>query len=413
MPKDSFKSEAMNENHPDYQKAVSRQEPIYQRKNDMRSEFGRDYTRIIFSLGYRRLKHKTQVFFAVEDDHVCTRSEHVSLVESVSYTLSNYLGLNNELTKAIAVGHDIGHAPFGHGGERILNEIAHQNGLDSFWHERNSLHFIDNIETLEDNQHIRHNLNLTYAIRDGIISHCGEMNQKSIIKRKEYIDLNEYTQPGQYNPYTWEGCVVKMADKIAYLARDIEDALRLHILTEGQLNKLKEDINQITKQPFSAINNGTVVNYFISDVAINSSLETGICLSDEAYQVMKMIMKFNYQNIYLIDRVKIHSNYVKLILTSIFDFLMKYHEQAKKHQTNPLLELEKDRATYPLVIPGYMHWLEKYGMIEGVHRPILYQNKIIYHFSTDEKAVARSILDYLSGMSDAYILKIFNELLTF
>ena len=204
-----------------------------------------------------------------------------------------------------------------------------------------------------------------------------------------------------------------MADKIAYLARYIEDALRLHILTEGQLNKLKEDINLITKQPFSAINNGTVVNYFISDVAINSSLETGICLSDEAYQVMKMIMKFNYQNIYLIDRVKIHSNYVKLILTSIFDFLMKYHEQAKKHQTNPLLELEKDRATYPLVIPGYMHWLEKYGMIEGVHRPILYQNKIIYHFSTDEKAVARSILDYLSGMSDAYILKIFNELLSF
>ena len=109
----------------------------------------------------------------------------MSLVESVSYTLSNYLGLNNELTKAIAVGHDIGHAPFGHGGERILNEIAHQNGLDSFWHERNSLHFIDNIETLEDNQHIRHNLNLTYAIRDGIISHCGEMNQKSIIKRKK------------------------------------------------------------------------------------------------------------------------------------------------------------------------------------------------------------------------------------
>ena len=162
----------MNETNPNYSKAISRLEPLYQRSNDLRSEFGRDYTRIIFSQAYRRLKHKTQVFFAVKDDHVCTRSEHVNLVESVSYTIANYLGLNTELTKAIAVGHDLGHAPFGHGGERIINELAKIHGLDSFWHERNSLHLIDEIETLEDNEHHRHNLNLTYAIRDGIISHC-------------------------------------------------------------------------------------------------------------------------------------------------------------------------------------------------------------------------------------------------
>ena len=150
------------------------------------------------------------MFFAVKDDHVCTRSEHVNLVESISYTIANYLGLNSELTKAIAVGHDLGHAPFGHGGERIINELAKKYGLESFWHERNSLHFIDNIETLEDNLHHRQNLNLTYAVRDGIISHCGEMNQKCIVKRNEYIDLNDYTSAGLYNPYTWEGCVVEV-----------------------------------------------------------------------------------------------------------------------------------------------------------------------------------------------------------
>lgn len=82
------------------------------------------------------MKHKTQVFFAVEDDHVCTRSEHVNLVDSVSYTIAHYLGLNTELTRAIAVGHDLGHAPFGHGGEKIINQISKEHGLQDFWHEK-------------------------------------------------------------------------------------------------------------------------------------------------------------------------------------------------------------------------------------------------------------------------------------
>ena len=172
-----FINYAMNEEHPQYALATKREEIIYQRRHDLRSDFGRDYTRILFSQAYRRLKHKTQVFFAVEDDHVCTRSEHVNLVESVSHTIAYELGLNTELTKAIAVGHDLGHAPFGHGGETILTRIAKEHGLEKFWHERNSLHFVDDIELLEDNEHNQHNLNLTYAVRDGIISHCGEMNQ--------------------------------------------------------------------------------------------------------------------------------------------------------------------------------------------------------------------------------------------
>ena len=145
MENKKFANYAMNENHPDYPLAIARVETLYQRRHDLRSEFGRDYTRIIFSQAYRRLKHKTQVFFAVADDHVCTRSEHVNLVESVSHTIACELGLNTELTKAIAVGHDLGHAPFGHGGETILTEIAKEHQLERFWHERNSLHFVDDI----------------------------------------------------------------------------------------------------------------------------------------------------------------------------------------------------------------------------------------------------------------------------
>ena len=413
MTKNSFQTVAMNENHPDFQNAIKRQEPLYKRQNDLRSEFSRDYNRIIFSLAYRRLKHKTQVFFAVEDDHVCTRSEHVNLVDSVSFTIADYLGLNTELTRAIAAGHDLGHAPFGHGGEKIINELCQKYNLSSFWHEKNSLYFVDEIETLEDDFHFRHNLNLTYAIRDGIISHCGEMNQKAIKKRDEYIDLKDYLHPGMYNPYTWEGCVVKMADKIAYLARDIEDAIRLNVLDENKVNELKESINKVSQFQFNAINNGSIVNYFILDVCMNSTPEKGICLSDEAFEVMKRIMSFNYKNIYLIDRVKIHSNYVQLILNSIFDFLYKYEKLAEDDHINVIEELKKDQNTYPMTILGYMHWLEKYSSMNNFKREEIYQNHIIYDFDNDKNAMAKSIIDYLAGMSDAYILKIFNEFISF
>lgn len=414
MTRDSFKRVAMLPDNEIYALATSRKQPIYQRDYDIRSDFGRDYTRIIFSQAYRRLKHKTQVFFAPENDHVCTRSEHVNLVESVSYSIASYLGLNVELTKAIAVGHDLGHAPFGHGGESIIRQLCQQHQLDNFWHERNSLHFIDTIETLEDDAHIRHNLNLTYAIRDGIISHCGEMNQKSIKKREHYIDLEDYTTPGQYNPFTWEGCVVKMADKIAYLARDIEDALRLHIISDSQVQQLCTTINEaIGKKQFSAINNGTIINYFILDVCTNSSLEKGICLSDEAYAVMKILMEYNYKNIYLIDRVKIHSNYVKLILESIFEFLYKYKDIAQDKEISILSAMQEDEKQYPKTINSFSHWLIKYGVFKEVEKPKEYQELKVYDFIHDEKAIIKSIIDFLSGMSDAYILQIFNELISF
>lgn len=408
MEKQKFSDYGMFEGHPEYELAVQRCEDIYQRRYDLRSDFARDYTRIIFSQAYRRLKHKTQVFFAVEDDHVCTRSEHVNLVESISYTIAHQLGLNTELTKAIAVGHDLGHAPFGHGGETILTDIAKSHDLDKFWHEKNSLHFVDHIELLEDNNHYQHNLNLTYAVRDGIISHCGEMNQKYIQRRKEYINLNDYQYAGQYNPWTYEGCVVKMADKIAYLARDIEDALRLNVLTQSQIDELRTQLNQMGNYQFHAINNGSVVNYFIHDVVENSSVEKGIGLSQEAFDKMKFIMKFNYQNIYLIKRVQVHEKYVSLILHSIFDFLYDY-----KNHNDFIKDLKQDLKQYPKLIGHYLAWLEKYAVIENYSRKNEYHNHVVYDFIHDSQAFEKSIIDYLAGMSDAFIIQLFNELISF
>jgi len=138
-----FEKEAAN----NYDKMLTKREyPLYGRKDDTRNDFVRDYNRILHCLAYRRLKHKTQVFFAPDNDHICTRIEHVNHVTAISNTISKALGLNTDLTNAIAIGHDIGHTPFGHDGEKILREISEKETRQSFWHEKNSLWFADNIE---------------------------------------------------------------------------------------------------------------------------------------------------------------------------------------------------------------------------------------------------------------------------
>ena len=143
--KDILKEQSANPNNPKWNNIIQRKSTLYQRDNDIRSDFERDYTRVINSRAYRRLKHKTQVFFSPENDHICTRIEHVTLVESISYTIAKYLGLNTELTKAISIAHDIGHSPFGHQGEKILSEISKSDLNKSFWHEKNGLEYVDKI----------------------------------------------------------------------------------------------------------------------------------------------------------------------------------------------------------------------------------------------------------------------------
>ena len=132
----AFASVRMDEHHRNWQIAISRKGSLYRREGDFRTEFGRDYTRILHSTAYSRLKHKTQVFFTTKNDHICTRIEHVNHVASVSGTIGRYLGLNTELISAIANGHDLGHAPFGHLGERVLSRISQAELGETFWHER-------------------------------------------------------------------------------------------------------------------------------------------------------------------------------------------------------------------------------------------------------------------------------------
>lgn len=399
----SFRMVAMNPNHPKYTQAISRMAPLYTREIDIRNDFSRDYTRILWTKGYRRLKHKTQVFFAVSNDHVCSRLEHVMLVQSISESIAQYLGLNVDLVRAISLGHDLGHAPFGHGGEKIINELATNLGLPSFFHEKNGLHFVDDIETLTDDSGHEQNLNLCYAVRDGIICHCGEIHQTAIFPRAEAIDLTLYEHPGQYEPYTYEGCVVKMADKIAYLSRDIEDALELHILSEEDVNQLCAQLHQIDNK-IQTINNGNLTTYFISDVCLNSSPDKGIALSKQGYAVMQALLTFNYQNIYWHPRLKIFDCYVKTMLEGIFTILTDVDLNGDLYK-----QLNQKRQYAPTLITYFIHWLEQYGDLK---RPSNYHNQVIYQLEkkTDYQ---RAVLDYLAGMTDTFIIKVFNEVVSF
>lgn len=188
-----FEKECLVEENQKWEKSISREKILHQKEDEIRRDFARDYTRILHSTAYRRLKHKTQVFFATSNDHICTRIEHVNHVCSVSDTIVKYLGLSSELVTSIAIGHDLGHAPFGHAGEAILGEIANKNIKEEFWHEKNGLFMVDKIETLPDVYGCENNLSLTYAVRDGIICHCGEIDEESLKPRSEKIDLYSIT----------------------------------------------------------------------------------------------------------------------------------------------------------------------------------------------------------------------------
>lgn len=408
MSKGVFSKHKMCPKNTKWGTCISRKSNLYKRKKELRSAFSRDYNRILHCSAFRRLKHKTQVFSAPSNDHICTRIEHINLVTSVSYTISNYLGLNTELTNAISIGHDLGHTPFGHAGEKILNEIAKEQIKDNFWHEKNSLRFIDYCETIEDPEGKHRNLNLTYAVRDGIICHCGEVDENGLFPRGKHVDLNKIKKPGEYLPYTWEGCVVKISDKIAYLGRDIEDAITLKILTTSQIKELIKIIRKYSKSKIKEINNTVVLHELITDLCHNSSPNKGIRLSDKGLEIMDSLKKFNYKNIYEHERLINYKEYSKLIMNSIFKKAKKFY--AKKETIE---NVKKHFEFYPILTKTFKEWLLKFATPnERNSRKNKYENEILYDLSK-EKDYLRAVIDFIAGMTDNFAIMIFKEITTF
>lgn len=397
-----FSSVAATPSNPNWNNLISRRDELYKKENDVRSEFERDYDRIIYCNAYRRLKHKTQVFFLPKNDHICTRIEHVNNVDATSYTIAKTLGLNTTLTRAISISHDIGHSPFGHKGEQILNKVCMENGLESFWHERNGLNFVDNIELLTNVNNEEKNLNLTYAVRDGIISHCGEIDEISLKPRTEFIDLEkDYIKLNQYSPYTWEGCVVKISDKISYLGRDIEDSISMGIL-DSNLNELYD----LLEQPRSAnLNNTNIIGDLIADLCTNSSVDEGLKFSSTTFEKIKRLKQFNYKYIYRHKCMKPSEIYFSLVLNEIFNTLNECYDGI-----NTLEKLNIERPFYPKVIDTFIKWISCYWNIETDRSHL--KNKILYNMN-DIKDYQKAIITYISGMTDSYAIETYNDIVKY
>lgn len=292
---------------------------------DIRTDFQRDRDRIIHSKAFRRLMHKTQVFLSPEGDHYRTRLTHTLEVAQIARTIAKALDLNEDLTEAIALGHDLGHTPFGHCGEVALNAV-HSEG---FRHNIQSLRVVDIIEKRKE----RIGLNLTDEVRDGILNHSG---------------------PNV--PYTMEGQIVRLSDRIAYINHDIDDALRAGVLAF-------DDIPEIFIETFGPTSSKRI-NNMIMNVIENSTDKNEIQMDHSFYQLMLRLRNFMFDHVYLNEIAKGEEGKAKNIIKTLYHYYVEHPDQMIK--------------TYD----RYM----------------------------DNEAFEVCVKDYIAGMSDRYIINRYKEI---
>ncbi|MBO8136694.1 MAG: deoxyguanosinetriphosphate triphosphohydrolase [Desulfotomaculum sp.] len=288
----------------------------------LRTAFQRDRDRIIHSKSFRRLKHKTQVFIIPEGDHYRTRLTHTLEVAQIARTISRALRLNEDLTEAIALGHDLGHTPFGHAGESALNEVY----SEGFKHNEHSLRVVDKLEG-------ENGLNLTWEVRDGILNHTGKVM-----------------------PVTLEGQVVKLADRIAYINHDIDDALRGGIL---QLEDLPLHCRELLGN-----RHGERINNMVMDVIANSTGKDRIIMSADAKKAMDDLRSFMFERVYIGSEAKKEETKAKLVVKYLYQYFLEHPEQLPKE----------------------------------------YQKKI------EVEKLDRIVVDYIAGMTDRYAIRVYQQL---
>lgn len=269
-----------------------RQRP--EQPHPIRTAFQRDRDRIIHSKSFRRLKHKTQVFLSPFGDHYRTRLTHTLEVSQIARTIARALRLNEDLTEAIALGHDLGHTPFGHAGEETLNELL----PGGFHHSEQSLRVVDKLE------YEGKGLNLTLEVRDGILRHSkgrGEIFDD---------DLEEM-------PATLEGQIVRVSDVIAYVNHDIDDALRAGLIKEEEIPSKITDI--------LGKHHATRIDRLVVDV-VEISLKDGlekIAMSPKIYQALFELRDFLYDQVYLNPAAREDLNKTRKIIKELFEYLLK------------------------------------------------------------------------------------------
>lgn len=354
--------------------SLGRVSPI--KKDPFRLEFARDETRVLHSPPFRRLKHKTQVFLSPHNDHICTRMEHVLHVSSIAAVIGRCLNLNTDLINAIAKAHDLGHPPFGHAGERVLDRVLRNAGVQyGFKHEVHGLRVVDKLTNYGSG------LNLTYEVRDGIISHCGERFERVVApdRSRNLYEIEKINERSFY-PSTLEGCLVRLVDRIAYLGRDLEDAIKAGIIK-------KSDLPQEIVKNLGA-ENGKIIGVFVNDTISSSLGKDAIEMSEEIFGYMNMLKEFNYKYIYMYPEVERKSRKTANIIELLYSELDRI-----------FCDSERGKNT------GFVNLLVK-------EAPLI---EIFFHFIkntnyTDDTPSWRIITDYVAGMTDTFAERTFMQL---
>ena len=278
-------------------------------QDDIRTVYQRDRNRIIHSKSFRRLKHKTQVFIAPIGDHYRTRLTHTLEVSQLSRTVSRALRLNDDLTEAIALGHDLGHTPFGHAGERALNEVC----PFGFRHYEQSIRVVEKLE--RDGR----GLNLTKEVRDGILNHQWGLH-----------------------PSTLEGQIVRFCDKIAYINHDIDDAERAGIMTEEDIpDRFRKSLGESTKERLDTL---------INDIIYQSIDSDEIRMSPDIQKEMEDLRHFMYENLYTDSIAKIEEKKVPVLLKILY----QYYEQHIDEMPDEYVQLIRNGEAEPRVVCDYI-----------------------------------------------------------
>lgn len=294
-----------------------RRRPEENIQSGYRQAYALDTDRILHSMAYARYIDKTQVFYLIRNDHITHRVLHVQLVSKIARTIGRFLHLNEDLIEAISLGHDIGHTPFGHDGERFLSRLCDAAGIGNFMHNVQSIQFLDRVERKG------RGWNLCLQTLDGILCHDGEIHNQ-VLKPHGKKDFDTLAKEmarkkadAQYAlmPMTIEGCVVRMADTVAYIGRDLEDAIRLNVIQRSDLPKEVVTVLGDT--------NGTIVYNLVTDIIHCSHNNDYIAFSDKVSKALKRLKDFNLERIYMNATIKKHTNAIRALFELLFETYME------------------------------------------------------------------------------------------
>lgn len=332
-------------------------------KEDIRPIFFRDIDRIIHSLAYTRYIDKTQVYSFTKNDHITHRVLHVQLVSKIARTIGRSLNLNEDLIESISLGHDVGHSPFGHKGEKYLNNICKEEKIGYFYHNAQSVKVLKDLEQV----------NISLQTLDGILAHNGEIlinkyeynNAKTEKEFNEELDnvfhIEDYSK--KIIPMTLEASVVRLSDIIAYIGRDIEDSIKIGIVKREELPR---DITNIIGN-----NNSKIVDTLIKDIIINSFGKPYLTFSEEVFDALMKLKDWNYKYIYASKEANKHQKLIEELFYELFNCYLK---KVKKFSSKKELS-ESDKNLYDFI-----------------------KNK------DNDADIKRAIIDYIAGQTDQYFL---------